>query len=58
MPSILASEAKLDKWPPRSPSRRLAFTTIAIAFQRISSAVFLRFPDYPGNVRPDQPESY
>jgi hypothetical protein len=39
VPNIVASEAKLEMWPPRSPPssgcRRLALTTIAIAFQRM-----------------------
>jgi hypothetical protein len=32
----VAAEAKLAMWPPRSPGLRLARTTMAIAFQRIS----------------------
>jgi hypothetical protein len=39
VPNIVASDAKLEMCPPRSPPsagcRRFAFTTIAIAFQRM-----------------------
>jgi hypothetical protein len=35
-PNMLATEAKLAMWPPRSPSALLVFATITIAFQRMN----------------------
>ena len=44
-----AADAKVDRWPPRPSKRRLARSTIAIAFQRITARMRFSSPSSPGN---------
>src|SRR3546814_1701900 len=44
----VADEPNVAMWPPRSPGLRLAATTIAIAFQRISERIRHSIAESPG----------